>query len=61
MLKHYLWNGKEWQFEAGKQPAGATEIKRETAAEKKPEQAKAEAPVKQIAKTPNKSRKVNTK
>ena len=31
MLRKYMINGKEWQFEEGEQPAGAVEM---TAAEK---------------------------
>ena len=27
MLKRYNWKGLEWQFEEGKQPEGAIEIK----------------------------------
>ena len=27
MLKSYLWRGVEWQFEEGKQPEGAVELK----------------------------------
>lgn len=27
MLKNYLINGKQWQFEEGTQPEGAVEIK----------------------------------
>ena len=26
MLKHYMYNGREWQFEEGEQPAGAVEV-----------------------------------
>ena len=29
MLKRYNWKGLEWQFEEGKQPEGAVEIKPE--------------------------------
>ncbi len=28
MLKRYLLNGKEWQFEEGEQPDGAVELKK---------------------------------
>jgi hypothetical protein len=28
MLKHYIVNGKEYQYEEGEQPNGAVEIKR---------------------------------
>lgn len=27
MLKRYLINGKEWQYEEGEQPKGAVEVK----------------------------------
>ena len=27
MLKRYIINGKEWQYEEGQQPAGAVEVK----------------------------------
>lgn len=30
MLKRYLINGKEWQYEEGEQPAGAVELYPET-------------------------------
>lgn len=49
MLKHYIINGKEWQFEEGEQPAGAVELK------------KAETPPDKAAKPANKSRKVKSK
>lgn len=41
MLKKYLYKGKEWQFEEGKQPAGAVEVKT-----KKPTENKAKKAVK---------------
>jgi len=28
MLKHYIVNGKEYQYEEGEQPAGAVEVKK---------------------------------
>lgn len=28
MLKHYIVNGKEYQFEEGRQPEGAIELKK---------------------------------
>ena len=28
MLKNYMYNGKQWQFEEGSQPAGAVEVKK---------------------------------
>ena len=31
MLKRYMINGKEWQFEEGTQPAGAVEVKKKAA------------------------------
>lgn len=30
MLKIYIINGKEWQYEEGDQPKGAVEVKAET-------------------------------
>lgn len=33
MLKHYMYNGCEWQFEEGDQPAGAVEIVKKKAVE----------------------------
>lgn len=30
MLKRYLINGKEWQYEEGEQPTGAVELEPET-------------------------------
>lgn len=48
MLKRYLVNGKEWQFEEGKQPDGAVEVKQKEPSEKS-------------AKSANKARKAATK
>lgn len=45
MLKRYLINGKEWQFEEGTQPAGAVEMN-----------VKAAEPQNKAAKSSNKSR-----
>lgn len=52
MLKRYNWKGLEWQFEEGKQPEGAIEIKPEK---------KAAAPQNKAVKPANKARKVATK
>lgn len=46
MLKDYIWNGKQYQFEEGKQPEGAVEVK------------KAVAPPNKAARPANKARKV---
>lgn len=43
MLKHYMYNGCEWQYEEGNQPAGAVEIVRKKAVE--PPANKAKKPV----------------
>lgn len=49
MLKRYMVNGKEWQYEEGKQPAGAVEVK------KQPEPSnKAVKPVNKARKAANK-------
>lgn len=45
MLKYYIVNGKEWQFEEGEQPQGAVEVK-------------AVEPPKKAVKPANKARKV---
>lgn len=50
MLKTYLYNGKQWQFEEKEAPAGAVEVKAKPAAV--PNKAKKPA---------NKARKVATK
>ena len=52
MLKRYNWKGLEWQFEEGKQPEGAIEIKPEK---------KAAAPQNKAVKPANKARKAATK
>lgn len=48
MLKRYIVNGKEFQFEEGKQPKGAVELK-------------AEQPVDKAKKPANKARKAAKK
>lgn len=50
MLKRYIYNGLEWQFEAGTQPKGAVEVAEPAKAE--PEPAK-----KAVKPTANKARK----
>lgn len=52
MLKRYNWKGLEWQFEEGKQPEGAVEIKQEK---------KAAAPQNKAVKPANKARKAAKK
>lgn len=55
MLKQYIINGKQWQFEEGEQPACAVELK----AVKPPKKAevKAEKPANKAVRPANKSRK----
>lgn len=52
MLKRYRWKSLEWQFEEGKQPEGAVEIKPEK---------KAAAPQNKAVKPANKKRTVKRK
>ena len=52
MLKRYNWKGLEWQFEEGKQPEGAVEIKPGK---------KAAAPQNKAVKPANKARKAAKK
>lgn len=33
MLKHYMYNGCEWQYEEGEQPEGAVEVVKKKAVE----------------------------
>ena len=47
MLKHYIVNGKEFQYEEGEQPAGAVELQPEK---------KAAEPLNKAVKPANKSR-----
>ena len=66
MLKIYEINGRKFQFEEGKQPAGAVEAKKAkkvTPPEKVAEEpeAKAAAPKTRARKPSNKSRKAVTK
>jgi hypothetical protein len=56
MLKDYLYNGKQFQFEEGEQPAGAVEV----TAVKPPEAKKAE-PENKAVKPANKGRKAAVK
>lgn len=51
MLKVYEIDGKQWQFEEGKQPRGAVEVERKAV----------EPPVTKAAKPANKARKGATK
>jgi hypothetical protein len=55
MLKYYMVNGHEYQYEEGEQPAGAVELMKE-----KPKQ-KAEEPENKAAKPANKARKAGSK
>ncbi len=56
MLKDYLYNGKQFQFNEGEQPAGAVEV----TAVKPPEAKKAE-PENKVVKPANKARKAAVK
>ena len=56
MLKQYIVNGKQWQYEEGEQPEGAVEVKK---AVKPP--AKAVKPVVKALKPANKARKAAKK
>lgn len=58
MLKNYIWNGAQFQFEAGQQPAGAVELAPQ--AVEPPKEQEAAMPVK-AARPANKARKVATK
>lgn len=49
MLKRYIIDGREWQYEEGKQPAGAVEVPIAKKAE--------EEPPGKARPTPNKSRR----
>lgn len=53
MLKNYIINGKQYQYEEGEQPAGAVEVKAEPP--------RAAEPAKKAAKPANKARAVKTK
>lgn len=55
MLKNYIINGKQFQYEEGEQPAGAVELKTVEPSEK------AAAPVNKAEKPANKSRKAANK
>lgn len=51
MLKYYIYNGREWQYEEGEQPAGAVELKAVEPSEKTAK------PANKAVKPANKSRK----
>jgi len=69
MLKDYIVNGKQYQFEEGKQPTGAVLLKSENPSDKAEEPAekaeepsdKAEEPAEKDIKPTNKAGKVKTK
>lgn len=52
MLKQYIINGKQWQYEEGEQPAGAVELHKAV----KPSE-KAVEPANKAVKPANKARK----
>lgn len=55
MIKNYLVNGKEWQFEEGQQPSGAVELGAK--APEKPAEKAAEKPANKAKPAPkNKAR-----
>lgn len=56
MLKNYLINGFQFQYEEGSQPDGAIEVKAENKPSKKAEETETKA-----AKPANKARAVKTK
>ena len=55
MLKHYMWNGAEWQYEEGEQPKGAVELKAVEPSEK------AAKPANKAVKPANKRKAVKAK
>ena len=57
MLKQYIVNGKQYQYEEGEQPEGAVELKRKTV---QPSE-KAAKPANKAAKHANKRKAVRTK
>lgn len=58
MLKQYIINGKQWQFEEGEQPEGAVELKVVKPPKKAVEpEVKAAKPANKAARPANKSRK----
>lgn len=57
MLKQYIVNGKQYQYEEGEQPDGAVELKRKTV---QPSE-KAAKPANKAAKPANKRKAVRTK
>lgn len=58
MLKQYIINGKQWQFEEGEQPEGAVELKAVKPPKKAVEpEVKAANPANKAARPANKSRK----
>lgn len=58
MLKNYIWNGAQFQFEAGQEPAGAVELAPQ--AVEPPKKQEAEKPAKAV-KPANKAKAVKTK
>lgn len=58
MLKNYIWNGAQFQFEVGQQPAGAVELAPQ--AVEPPKKQEAEKPAKAV-KPANKVKAVKTK
>lgn len=63
MLKIYEYRGRKYQFEEGKQPAGAVEARKVAPPEKVAEmpEEKAKAPANKARKPVNKTRKAATK
>jgi hypothetical protein len=61
MLKIYVINGKQYQFEEGTQPSGAEELKKVKPSEKVAEPVKAEEPEAKAETPANKSRKPSNK
>lgn len=55
MLKYYIYNGREWQYEEGEQPEGAVELMPKKKAVEPSE--KAAKPANKAVKPANKSRK----
>jgi len=55
MLKNYIWNGAQFQFEDGQQPDGAVEVKPQIKTKA------VEPPNKEAPKPANKARKVGSK
>jgi hypothetical protein len=55
MLKQYIFNGHQYQYEEGEQPEGAVELKAKAKAVEPP--AKAKEPANKAVKPANKTRK----